>query len=92
MPKQKNNDGCPIDKIKHKKEMEKALNKLVVDGTRILKFIQMHPDIWAKDELSPFRDLAYKITGDPSKYQPPVVQEGWGMGVDELTTDIGNRL
>jgi len=55
MSKQTKADGRPIDEIKHKKEMEKGLKKLVKDGTRILKLVQMHPDTWAMEELAALR-------------------------------------
>ena len=72
--------------------MEKGLQKLVKDGTRLLKLVQMHPDTWAMNELSSFRDLAYKVTGDPVTYQPPVVEKAWSFGIENLTINIGNCL
>ncbi|KAL7545105.1 hypothetical protein ACHAWF_008472 [Thalassiosira exigua] len=79
------------DEIKKKKLMGKKMQQLVKGGTNLLKFIEMHPDIWGKPLMSEFRELSYKITGDPKTFKPQD-KGGWGAETNALTKDIGASL
>ncbi|KAL7527143.1 hypothetical protein ACHAXR_001827 [Thalassiosira sp. AJA248-18] len=81
----------PMDELKMKKVMNEKMKKLVKGGLKLLKLVQNHPDLWSEDIMKEYRDLSYKITGNPDKFQPEV-KGGWGSSPEDLTKDIGGQL
>ncbi|KAL7535206.1 hypothetical protein ACHAXR_006338, partial [Thalassiosira sp. AJA248-18] len=82
----------PMDELKMKKVMNEKMKKLVKGGLKLLKLVQNHQDVWTEDIMKEYRDLSYKITGNPDKFKEPEVKGGWGPSPEDLTKDIGGQL
>ncbi|KAL7545350.1 hypothetical protein ACHAWF_015516 [Thalassiosira exigua] len=80
------------DEAKRRKEHEKLKEKMIDGGMMLLKMVKKHPRLWGDDYMKEFRNIAYEITGDPSKYCPRRDEKGFGRGNDILTKNIGALL
>ena len=67
------------------------MEKTIEDGLALLRWVKKAPTLWECDRMKEFCNLAYEITGDPSKFRPRK-EEGWVINIDDLTKDVGSLL
>lgn len=79
------------DEIKKRKEDEQLIDDLITDGVSFLRFVHKHPEMWADERMAEACDLAYKITGNPTKFHR-YEEKQWGESTDVLSKDVAQKL
>ena len=80
------------DEIKRKQGAEQRIDNIIREVILGLRLVKNHPELWRDQRMQEANKLVYEIMGDPEKYIPHTNQPDWGLGLDDLTKNVSNRL